>query len=325
MGKNQRKWRNVLLDKNFQLSFTLLLVGLAALLMILLGFWVKDVAHNATEVQVHELWTKCADLEIAVANSSMISSAQDEIADPVGSNPLSQDASVPPVPADSSVPSSSKELDERSSSHITMGETSMELLPAPELDAAQRDAAGADEAAMSNEPPHPKQGDLKAGTSAGVPNPSLIADLKRCNATAAGEIDQLWASYRRILYILVGIGFILILGLAIYGLRMTHKVAGPLFKVGLYLEKLEAGTYDQVWNLRKGDQLTEFYEHFRAAHRELTLMQIDDIAVLEAVVEAADAADATAQTPKARAALSALRKRLAEKRNGLKISEDQHG
>ncbi len=313
MGKNQRKWRNILLDKNFQLSFTMLLVGLAALLMILLGFWVRDVAHNATEVQVHELWTKCADLEIAVANSSVVSNQQDENADPVGSNPLAEAAAgLPPEPAD--VPSS-EELDKRPSSHITMGETSMELLPAPELDAARRGAT-------PNEDGPP---DSKTGVAAGDPNPSLVADLKRCNATAAGEIDQLWASYRRILYILVGVGFLLVLGLAVYGLRMTHKVAGPLFKVGLYLEKLEAGTYDQVWNLRKGDQLTEFYEHFRAAHRELTLMQIDDIAVLEAVINAADADLAVAQTAEAGAALAALRKRLDDKRNGLKISEEQHG
>ena len=53
------------------------------------------------------------------------------------------------------------------------------------------------------------------------------------------------------------------LGLAVYGIKMTHKVAGPLFKVSLYLAKMRDGRFDKVYNLRKGDQLVDFYEHFK--------------------------------------------------------------
>jgi len=37
----KRSWRNLLLNKQYQLSFTLLMVGLAALLMAGLGWWVN--------------------------------------------------------------------------------------------------------------------------------------------------------------------------------------------------------------------------------------------------------------------------------------------
>ena len=51
---------------------------------------------------------------------------------------------------------------------------------------------------------------------------------------------------------------------------------GPLFKVGLYLDKLEENQYTTVYDLRKGDQLVEFYEHFKAAHSGITKMQEED-------------------------------------------------
>ena len=67
------------------------------------------------------------------------------------------------------------------------------------------------------------------------------------------------------------------LGLAIYGIKMTHKVAGPLFKVSLYLAKMRDGRFDKVYNLRKGDQLVDFYEHFKTAHAGVVQLEQDDI------------------------------------------------
>jgi hypothetical protein len=94
-----------------------------------------------------------------------------------------------------------------------------------------------------------------------------------------------------ILWVLIGTGLLLVMGLAVYGIKMTHKVAGPLFKVSLYLAKMREGRFDKVWNLRKGDQLVDFYEHFKTAHAGVVQMQKDDIAKLKAVVAAAEAAN----------------------------------
>jgi hypothetical protein len=71
---------------------------------------------------------------------------------------------------------------------------------------------------------------------------------------------------------------------------MTHRVAGPLFKVSLYLTKMREGRFDKVYNLRKGDQLVEFYDHFKLAHGGIVAMQHDDIARLAQVIAAAEAA-----------------------------------
>ena len=91
---------------------------------------------------------------------------------------------------------------------------------------------------------------------------------------------------------LIGTGLLLVLGLAVYGIKMTHKVAGPLFKVSLYLAKMKDGRYDNVWNLRKGDQLVDFYDHFKTAHAGVVQMQKDDIAKIKNVIAAAEATGA---------------------------------
>jgi hypothetical protein len=46
----KRSWKNLLLNKRYQLRFTLFMVALSAVLMGLLGWWVMKVAGRATEV-----------------------------------------------------------------------------------------------------------------------------------------------------------------------------------------------------------------------------------------------------------------------------------
>jgi hypothetical protein len=108
-----------------------------------------------------------------------------------------------------------------------------------------------------------------------------------CEMRQAGALDQLSSGRKRILLVLIGTGVLLMFGLAIYGIKMTHKVAGPLFKVTLYLAKMRDGRYDRVWNLRKGDQLVDFYEHFKSAHAGVVNMEKDDIARVKATIAAA--------------------------------------
>jgi len=111
-----------------------------------------------------------------------------------------------------------------------------------------------------------------------------------CEMRQAGSIEALERGRLRILYVLVGTGILLMIGLAMYGIKMTHKVAGPLFKVSLYLAKMREGRLDKVWNLRKGDQLVDFYEHFKRAHAGVVQMEKDDIDRIKATIEAAEAA-----------------------------------
>jgi hypothetical protein len=117
-----------------------------------------------------------------------------------------------------------------------------------------------------------------------------IAAHWTCELRQVGTFDRLERGRRRILWAMIATGLALVLGLALYGIKMTHRVAGPLFKVSLYLSKMREGRFDKVYNLRKGDQLVEFYDHFKLAHGGVVTMQQDDITRVAAVIAAAEAA-----------------------------------
>jgi hypothetical protein len=120
----------------------------------------------------------------------------------------------------------------------------------------------------------------------------MIVDHWKCELGQSGALDQLERGRLRILWVLIATGLVLIMGLAVYGIKMTHKVAGPLFKVSLYFAKMRDGRLDKVWNLRKGDQLVEFYDHFRAAHAGVVKAEREDIDHIKAVIAAAETAGA---------------------------------
>ena len=114
--------------------------------------------------------------------------------------------------------------------------------------------------------------------------------------------------------VLVGLGAGLCFGLFIYGIKMTHKIAGPLFKISLYCDKVIAGKFDKVYNLRKGDQLIDFYDNFRQAHEALRHREESEAACLKKVLAAAEGKDLPAEVKER---LAELKEVLAKKEASL--------
>lgn len=79
-------------------------------------------------------------------------------------------------------------------------------------------------------------------------------------------VGKLTAHETRLLVTMLGAGIGLVIVLSLYMIVMTHKVAGPLYKVSTYFEKMADGRLGEVWDLRKGDMLHGFYQKFRDAH-----------------------------------------------------------
>jgi hypothetical protein len=131
------------------------------------------------------------------------------------------------------------------------------------------------------------------------------------------QIAELRAHESNLEWILVGTVLLLCGGLFFFGIKMTHKVAGPLHKIGLYLDKVRDGKYDAIHSLRKGDQLVEFFEHFKEAHTALRKVQEKDVQTLRDLIAAAEKSDHTARSPEMTAALDELRALLATKEAGL--------
>jgi len=83
----------------------------------------------------------------------------------------------------------------------------------------------------------------------------------------------------------IAFSILFIVILFLYTIVLTHKVAGPLFKITRYLERMAAGDLGPVWPLRKGDQLQEFYGHFAKAHDYVVASCKKDIEVLTGALE----------------------------------------
>lgn len=90
-----------------------------------------------------------------------------------------------------------------------------------------------------------------------------------CLKEQASTITALRAGQTRILWLLIASGLGLLLILAGYSIKMTHKVGGPLFKLTTYLRHWTEGNYETLWGLRKGDHLVGFFEQFRAGYRRV--------------------------------------------------------
>jgi hypothetical protein len=279
----KRSWKNLLLNKRYQLEFTLIMVAVSALMMVGLGWWVMKEADEATEVgKTNALGSECGELPALTEEPATPAPTGAGAADPA-----SADGAAPPVEDVSA---------RRRRATVTLDESTMEMTPEP---------TPAPTPALAPEPKvSPKFVDLTVAYQA-------------CKMGQVAQVKKLDEGRMRILYVLIGVGLLLCVGLAFYGIKMTHKVAGPLYKVTLYFNKMKDGRFDTVYNLRKGDQLVDFYDHFKHAHGGVRGMQQADIERLEALIAAAEAEKLADRSPEVAALLDDLRAMLARKEASL--------
>jgi nitrogen fixation/metabolism regulation signal transduction histidine kinase len=84
-----------------------------------------------------------------------------------------------------------------------------------------------------------------------------------------------------LIYKMVAVGFGLVIILSAYLVIMTHKVAGPLFKVSMYFDQMAEGRLGTVTPLRRGDMLQDFFGDFKAMHESLRMRSQADVAAME--------------------------------------------
>jgi hypothetical protein len=358
----KRSWKNLLLNKRYQLQFTLFMVGLSALLMAGLGLWVMKEANEATEVAMGRvIGEPCAkvpvlsdvtpvesapstpmklddgatvDIDDGSAGSANAGSANAGSANAGSANAGSADAgsaAAEPAPTPSEIDPAEAATPNKMQDVVAVaaawcrdasckpGRAEPLAIKVAHCDdyvkkkladaaavQALRDAhipvvsCGSQTYTVADatvEPPPEHHVHVQIDESSMTLTPEVPSDFAdrivahwTCELRQAGAIDALHRGRQRILWVLLGTGLALILGLAFYGIKMTHKVAGPLFKVSLYLAKMKDGRFDKVYNLRKGDQLVDFYEHFKTAHAGVVTLEKDDVTQLEATIAAAEGA-----------------------------------
>lgn len=355
----KRSWKNLLLNKRYQLRFTLFMVGVSALLMSILGFWVMKEANEATTVAMARVRGEACP---KVPEVIEVPGTTDEAAvpmnledEPAPSLPADQAPMVPEVvdvgsanPGDAANPDSAAkpevaapkpELSKVDPAHVSQHNAQRDLLAvkalwctdaecrpetaaplhvkvkgcdeyvkdkltrADAVDALRKASIpvvlceGGDEPYSVADAEPERRATVQLEETSMTITPTLPTDFAdrivshhTCEMRQAGSIAALEQGRLRILWVLVGTGLLLMVGLGLYGIKMTHRVAGPLFKVSLYFAKMRDGRLDKVYNLRKGDQLVDFYEHFKHAHGGVVTMEKDDVTRIKATIKAAEAA-----------------------------------
>jgi hypothetical protein len=77
--------------------------------------------------------------------------------------------------------------------------------------------------------------------------------------------DAVYSHDKMQLWLVVGIAVIMAAAMGLFGVLVTHKVAGPIYVLSHYMATLSQGQYPQMRPLRKNDELKEFFERFRGA------------------------------------------------------------
>ncbi|MBW1811567.1 MAG: hypothetical protein JRJ87_25495 [Deltaproteobacteria bacterium] len=93
------------------------------------------------------------------------------------------------------------------------------------------------------------------------------------------------------MYYLIGFVVVMALALFIWGIFITHRVAGPIFIISRYLGEIRDGKAPQTRPLRKGDELKAFFDVFSGMLDSLKQRNAEEAELLNKVAETIKASD----------------------------------
>lgn len=224
-GRHQRKVRNLLLDKHFQLKYSAYLMAIAAVLGAGLGV---------------VLWQTSGEL---VAQSRQ-AAAQGERIVQLGREVVDESRKVSAV--------------------VRMN--------------------------IVKDPVYQDDPDLLAAFNSEAQKQDEKLDQQRASlehqrsilAQQAVELDR----FHRTMLVSLFLGlFVLVLCIGLAGVVVTHKVAGPIFKMKRHLRQVTAGELEVPWGLRKGDELVDFFDTFRSMVASLRSARESQIVTISETIE----------------------------------------
>ncbi len=99
------------------------------------------------------------------------------------------------------------------------------------------------------------------------------------------ESSALKAFQSRMIVTIFGVLGLLVVGIFIAGIIVTHKVAGPIYKMKGLIKDVGDGRLRIPGKLRKGDELVHFFEAFDRMVRNLRSRQEAEIAKLDTAIK----------------------------------------
>lgn len=116
----------------------------------------------------------------------------------------------------------------------------------------------------------------------------LAARQKALEAQAAAleqRSTQVARQQRTMLTTLIVVLVVLVICIGLAGIVVTHRVAGPIYKMTRQIEDVTRGDFTVPASLRKGDELVGFFEAFREMVQSLRDRRRQEIEQLDAAME----------------------------------------
>jgi methyl-accepting chemotaxis protein len=108
--------------------------------------------------------------------------------------------------------------------------------------------------------------------------------LEQNSLSLKAQSEMIEREYVAFGIVIVSALLLLVLGVGVAGVVVTHKVAGPVFKMKRLLGELAKGHFRVVARLRKGDELQYFFDAFNQAAEQLSERQEDEIEQIGTVI-----------------------------------------
>lgn len=137
-------------------------------------------------------------------------------------------------------------------------------------------------------------------------------DAQRAMNPPPGLRDALARADSTLVWLMVAITVLMAVAFGLFGILITHRVAGPVFVMSHYVGILAKGRYPMMRPLRKQDELKRFFERFQAAIEALRTREATEAEELSKVVAQFEG---LAHTAEAKAAVEALRGMAVRKRD----------
>jgi nitrogen fixation/metabolism regulation signal transduction histidine kinase len=96
---------------------------------------------------------------------------------------------------------------------------------------------------------------------------------------------ELTRRQRTTFWAIVGVLVVLVVGIGLAGIVVTHKVAGPIYKMKRQIRDVGDGKLTIPSKLRPGDELVDFFETFNDMVKSLRERQEVEIAKLDSAIE----------------------------------------
>jgi methyl-accepting chemotaxis protein len=130
-------------------------------------------------------------------------------------------------------------------------------------------------------------------------------------ATLGDLHDAVAVTDQRMLLVILGTSLVVMAGLGLCGVLLTHRVAGPILVLGRYTRALGDGTFPKIRALRKGDELQAYFDTFKETVERLRERQQKELEALDRAVAQLGKAAGT-ETSQALELLSSLAKQKRE-------------